>query len=106
MRPTLMALMTLALALPQVFAPALAVAAPLAQATPVAQATSEGGPNLLKNGDFEVNGDTWPMQDGIGEVQAALGWRAYFVDKPPKYVVRPVFCYEIDPAAPVPKPKP
>ena len=106
MRRTLIALMMLALALLLVFAPALAVAAPLAQATPVAQATPEGVQNLLKNGDFEVDGDTWPMQDGIGEVQAALGWRAYFVDKPPKYVVRPEFCYEIDPTVPNPKPKP
>jgi hypothetical protein len=105
-RPKLIALTALALALLPVFVPALAVAAPLAQATPTVQATPEGGPNLLKNGDFEVDGDSWPMQDGIGEVQAALGWRAYFVDKPPKYVVRPDFCYYFDDTIAVPREKP
>jgi hypothetical protein len=99
MRHKWMAL-TLASTLLLMFAPALALAGPSAR--PV----REGEPNLLQNGDFEGGGETWPQQDGIGEVQVPPGWRAYYVDKPPKYVVRPEFCYEIDPAAPVPKPKP
>ncbi len=100
MRRKLMALMALASALLLMLAPALALAEPSVQ--PV----REGEPNLLTNGDFEADGDTWPMQDGIGEVQPALGWRAYYVDKPPKYVVRPDYCYEIDLSRPDSKPKP
>jgi len=97
MRHKLMALLMLESALLLMFAPALVLAGPSDQ--PV----REDGPNLLQNGDFEVNGDTWPMQDGIGEVQAALGWRAYYVDKPPKYVVRPDYCWD-NTAKPRPKP--
>jgi len=100
MRHKLMALMALASALLLMLAPALALAGPSVQPA------REGEPNLLQNGDFEANGDTWPMQDGIGEVQPALGWRAYWADKPPKYVVRPDFCYYIDSTVPNPKPKP
>jgi hypothetical protein len=49
------------------------------------------GQNLLVDGGFEAP-PTWPMQDGIGEVQVAPGWRAWYLDKPPAYVQRPVNC--------------
>jgi len=99
MRHKWMAL-TLALILLLMLAPALATAGPAIQ--PV----REGEPNLLQNGDFEGGGETWPQQDGIGEVQVAPSWRAYYVDKPPKYVVRPDSCYYLDDTIAVPKMKP
>ena len=52
------------------------------------------GPNLLQNGDFEGGGASWPQQNGIGEVQVAPGWRAYYLDIPPAYVTVPDFCYD------------
>lgn len=52
------------------------------------------GPNLLQNGDFEGGGDSWPQQNGIGEVQVAPGWRAYYLDVPPAYIAVPDFCYD------------
>ena len=51
------------------------------------------GPNLLTNGDFEMNtGGAWPFQDGIGEVQIAPGWRAFYVDDRPAYAKVPDYC--------------
>jgi LysM repeat protein len=50
-----------------------------------------GGQNLLVDGDFEAP-PTWPMQDGIGEVQVAPGWRAWYLDRPPAYVQKPSNC--------------
>jgi hypothetical protein len=97
MRHKLMALLMLASALLLMLAPTLVLAGPSDQ--PV----REDGPNLLQNGDFEGGGETWPQQDGIGEVQAAAGWRAYYLDKPPKYVVRPDYCWD-NTAKPKPKP--
>ena len=52
-----------------------------------------GGQNLLVDGDFEAP-PTWPMQDGVGEVQVAPGWRAWYLDVPPSYVQLPVNCNE------------
>ncbi len=52
------------------------------------------GENLLTNGDFEGGGATWPLQDGISEVQIAPGWRAFFVDQPPAYAAIPYPCME------------
>ncbi len=46
----------------------------------------QGGTNLLVNGDFEYFDwaiRSWPLQDGINEVQVCPGWRAYYVDDPP-----------------------
>lgn len=46
----------------------------------------QGGTNLLVNGDFEYFDwgiRSWPLQDGIQEVQVCPGWRAYYVDDPP-----------------------
>lgn len=46
----------------------------------------QGGTNLLVNGDFEYFDwgiNSWPLQDGISEVQVCPGWRAFYVDKPP-----------------------
>lgn len=48
--------------------------------------------NLLTNGDFESwdwNINSWPLQDGIPEVQVCPGWRAYYVDSPPPNVPSP-----------------
>jgi len=58
-------------------------------ASPPAQEQVSG--NLLMDGGFEAP-PTWPMQDGIGEVQVAPGWRAYYLDKPPEYVRLPNNC--------------
>ena len=58
-------------------------------ASPPAQEQMSG--NLLVDGDFEAP-PTWPLQDGIGEVQVAPGWRAYYLDVPPKYVQAPGNC--------------
>jgi LysM repeat protein len=67
----------------------LMVAAPVITSQ-AAQAESNG-PNLLVDGDFEAP-PTWPQQDGIGEVQVAPGWRAWYLDQPPAYVQKPVNC--------------
>ncbi len=64
-----------------------------AMAAPVAQ--EQVSPNLLIDGDFEAP-PTWPMQDGIGEVQVAPGWRAWYLDYPPSYIVPPASCYDSD----------
>jgi hypothetical protein len=48
--------------------------------------------NLLTNGDFEAwdwNVNSWPLQDGISEIQVCPGWRAYYVDNPPPNVPLP-----------------
>jgi len=50
-----------------------------------------GGQNLLVDGGFEAP-PTWPQQDGIGEVQVAPGWRAWYLDNPPGYVKIPSNC--------------
>lgn len=57
-------------------------------------AHGQEGPNLLRNGDFEEGGpgQAWPFQDGIPEVQVAPGWRAFYLDNPPPYVVAPDYC--------------
>ena len=57
-------------------------------------AAQEPGTNLLRNGDFEEGGigQAWPFQDGIPEVQVAPGWRAFWLDTPPSYVVIPSNC--------------
>jgi len=51
--------------------------------------------NLLLNGGFETS-PPWPIQDGMGEIQVAPGWRAWYLDQPPAYVVRPLFCNGLD----------
>ena len=51
--------------------------------------------NLLANGNFEIP-LPWPFQDGMGEIQVAPGWRAWYLDQPPSYVVRPLFCNGLD----------
>jgi hypothetical protein len=51
--------------------------------------------NLLANGDFEIP-PPWPWQDDMSEIQVAPGWRAWYLDQPPSYVVRPVFCNGLD----------
>ena len=50
-------------------------------------------PNLLVDGDFEAPAP-WPWQDGIGEVQVAPGWRAWYLDLPPGYVQLPANCLD------------
>ncbi len=68
---------------------AFILAAPFLTALPT---RAEGpGPNLLVDGDFEAP-PTWPQQDGIGEVQVAPGWRAYYLDHAPSYVQVPINC--------------
>jgi LysM repeat protein len=52
-----------------------------------------GEVNLLVDGGFEAP-PTWPQQDGIGEVQVAPGWRAWYLDMPPHYVQIPANCNE------------
>jgi hypothetical protein len=61
----------------------------LVLASPPAQEQVSG--SLLVDGDFEAP-PTWPQQDGIGEVQVAPGWRAYYLDVPPRYVQAPSNC--------------
>ncbi|HQH39483.1 MAG TPA: LysM domain-containing protein [Anaerolineae bacterium] len=60
----------------------------------------QGSTNLLVNGDFEYFDwgiRSWPLQDGIQEVQVCPGWRAYYVDnvpataQAPEYWRRPEF---------------
>ena len=63
--------------------PALVLASPPAQ--------EQVSSNLLVDGDFEAL-SPWPQQDGIGEVQVAPGWRAYYLDVPRKYVQAPSNC--------------
>ncbi len=66
------------------------------QAIPLGPVLAQGaGPNLLTDGDFEAP-PVWPMQDGIGEIQVAPGWRAWYLDSPPSYVERPRWCYNDD----------
>ncbi len=62
-------------------------------AAPGAAHAQTGGVNLLVDGDFEAP-PTWPQQDGIGEVQVAPGWRAWYLDAPPSYVQIPANCNE------------
>ncbi|HOT93220.1 MAG TPA: LysM peptidoglycan-binding domain-containing protein [Anaerolineae bacterium] len=54
---------------------------------PVARVNAQQGyTNLLVNGDFEYFDwgiRSWPLQDGIHEVQVCPGWRAYYLDDPP-----------------------
>ena len=83
--PVLAAAVSVAL----ILTPAFALAGPAN--LPPAQGE---GPNLLQDGDFEGGGAAWPLQNGIGEVQVAPGWRAYYRDVPPAYVVIPDFCYD------------
>jgi LysM repeat protein len=64
----------------------------LSAAPRTAQAQT-GGQNLLVDGDFEAP-PTWPQQDGIGEVQVAPGWRAWYLDNPPGYVQIPSNCID------------
>ncbi len=64
----------------------------LSAARRTAQAQT-GGQNLLVDGDFEAP-PTWPQQDGIGEVQVAPGWRAWYLDNPPGYVKIPSNCLD------------
>jgi LysM repeat protein len=49
------------------------------------------GLNLLTDGNFEAP-TPWSAQDGISEVQAAPGWRAWYVDVAPSYVKAPSNC--------------
>jgi len=58
---------------------------------PSAAQAQTGGANLLVDGDFEAP-PTWPQQDGIGEVQVAPGWRAWYLDPVPNYVQVPSNC--------------
>jgi len=49
------------------------------------------GLNLLTDGNFEAP-MPWPTQDGINEVQVALGWRVWYLDVAPSYVKAPSNC--------------
>jgi len=49
------------------------------------------GQNLLQDGDFEWSAP-WEIQDGRGEIQAAPGWRAWWLNRPPAFVGRPHNC--------------
>jgi len=51
--------------------------------------------NLLANGNFEIPPPR-PFQDDMGEIEVAPGWRAWYLDQPPSYVVRPLFCNGLD----------
>jgi len=64
------------------------VALPVLASPPAQEQVSA---NLLVDGDFEAP-PPWPQQDGIGEVQVAPGWRAYYLDAPPQYVQVPSNC--------------
>ncbi len=68
-----------------------ALAVVVLSAAPQATQAQTGGQNLLVDGDFEAP-PTWPQQDGIGEVQVAPGWRAWYLDNPPGYVKIPANC--------------
>jgi hypothetical protein len=57
-----------------------------------AVSAQQGGTNLLVNGDFEWwdwDIRSWPLQDGIPEVQICPGWRAFYVDNAPENVPVP-----------------
>ena len=71
------------------------VMAALLFVTPLQAYAEEIGPNpnLLVDGDFEVPAP-WPWQDGIGEVQVAPGWRAWYLDVAPGYVQKPANCMD------------
>jgi len=60
--------------------------------TPLSLRAQTPGPNLLADGDFEAL--DWPLQDGVGGVQIAPGWRAWYVDndRVPSYVKLPDNC--------------
>ncbi len=64
----------------------------LAVVTPRASFAQTPGQNLLADGDFETS--PWILQDGIGEVVIAPGWRAWWVDVAPSYVQKPSNCDE------------
>jgi hypothetical protein len=58
----------------------------------VAAVLAQGeGPNLLQDGDFEWSAP-WEYQDGRGEIQAAPGWRAWWLNRPPEFIRRPYNC--------------
>lgn len=61
----------------------------VAVVTPRASFAQTPGPNRLVNADFEA---PFVLQDGIGEVEVAAGWRAWFVDVAPSYVQKPANC--------------
>jgi LysM repeat protein len=60
-------------------------------ASPLPSRAQVVGPNLLTDGNFEAP-TPWPLQDSIGEVQVALGWRAWYLDVAPSYVKAPSNC--------------
>ena len=64
----------------------------VAVVTPRASFAQTPGQNLLADGDFETS--PWILQDGIGEVMIAPGWRAWWVDVAPSYVQKPSNCNE------------
>ena len=70
---------------------ACVLAAVVLSSAPLTTQAQTGGQNLLVDGDFEAP-PTWPQQDGIGEVQVAPGWRAWYLDNPPGYVKIPSNC--------------
>ena len=64
----------------------------VAAVTPYASFAQTPGQNLLADGNFETS--PWILQDGIGEVVIAPGWRAWWVDVAPSYVQKPSNCNE------------
>jgi len=60
-------------------------------ASPPPSHAQVSGLNLLTDGNFEAS-TPWPTQDGIGEVQVAPGWRAWYLDVAPSYVKAPSNC--------------
>jgi LysM repeat protein len=74
------------------------IACAMIAAWPLALHAQTPGQNLLADGDFEAP-PTWPQQDGIGEVQVAPGWRAWYIDpdQVPAYVKTPNNCKENGP---------
>ena len=74
------------------------IACAMIAALPLASHAQTPSQNLLVDGDFEAP-PTWPQQDGIGEVQVAPGWRAWYVDpdQVPAYVKPPSNCKESGP---------
>jgi LysM repeat protein len=71
-------------------------AAPLMAGAPRAASAQVGGQNLLTNGNFEGG---WNTQAGIGELQVAGGWRAWYVEpsQVPATVRPPSNCNTSDP---------
>ncbi len=59
--------------------------------SPLSSRAQSPGPNLLADGNFEAPAP-WPLQDGIGEVQVAPGWRAWYLDVAPSTVKAPSNC--------------